>query len=219
MKGTEESKNGRGVGRPREFDISEMLDVVTKAFWDEGYAATSLADLMDATGLKKGSLYAAYGDKHTLFLKCLKAYLGDRFERMARHFKGHGMPISKLERWLGEATRGHVSPPGPCKESNPESAPCGCFAINSMVELGPHDTDVKALLDAHFQSVEDLLTQVIEEGQEAGCVRSGPSRVQARLLLSVAAGLAARARSHDPDDTEQKVRSYLFELLGVVTRA
>lgn len=211
MKVTDDDvKTCRGVGRPREFDTSEMLEVVTKAFWDEGYAATSLSDLMDVTGLKKGSLYAAYGDKHTLFLKCLKNYLGNQRQKMEAHFASAGDPITKLGEWLSQATRSKVSQ---CPTSPAPASPCGCFAINSMCELGPHDTDVKALLDQHFQSVEDLLTSAIEEGQKTSRLRPGPARVQARLLLSVVAGAAVRARSGEPDEVEQQLQKYLLELL------
>lgn len=203
MKTSDELKPCRGVGRPREFDTSEMLEVVTKAFWDEGYAATSLSDLMDVTGLKKGSLYAAYGDKHTLFLKCLKNYLSTQLCQMKTHFASDGEPIAKLGQWLSNATSSQESSP----------SPCGCFAINSMVELGPHDTDVKALLDQHFQSVEDILTRAIEDGQRSSRLRPGPARVQARLLLSVVAGAAVRARAGGPDEVEHQLQQYLLELL------
>lgn len=207
MESQQEEKSVRGVGRPREFDITEMLEVVTKAFWDEGYSATSLSDLMDVTGLKKGSLYAAYGDKHTLFLKCLKSYLKDRLQHMELHFLDLSDPILKLKEWLKDATRRQSAPAQP-------SLPCGCFAINSMVELGPHDTDVKALLDSHFKSVEDLLTQAIDQGQKSNLLRSGPARIQAKLLLTVAAGLAAKARSHPETETDSKLRSYIIELIS-----
>lgn len=199
----EDVKACRGVGRPREFDTSEMLEVVTKAFWDEGYAATSLSDLMDVTGLKKGSLYAAYGDKHTLFLKCLKNYLGTRRAQMEEHLAGDGEPLKKLTQWLAYAT----------DPEEPTPSPCGCFAINSLVELGPHDTDVKTLLDQHFQAVEDLVTQAIEAGQKSSRLRPGPARVQARLLLSVVAGAAVRARSAEPDEVEKDLQRYVLELL------
>ena len=65
------------VGRPRQFDVDQTLDAAMRAFWARGYEATSMADLMAATGLHKGSLYQAFGDKHALFIEALKRYLGE----------------------------------------------------------------------------------------------------------------------------------------------
>ena len=59
------------MARPREFDIDEALSAAMTAFWERGFAATSLADLMDATGLQKGSIYKAFGSKHELFMQAL----------------------------------------------------------------------------------------------------------------------------------------------------
>jgi TetR/AcrR family transcriptional repressor of nem operon len=63
------------VGRPRQFDEAEVLDAAIQAFWAKGYEATSMADLLEVTGLHKGSLYQAFGDKHTLFVAALRRYL------------------------------------------------------------------------------------------------------------------------------------------------
>ena len=60
--------------RPRQFDEETVLCAARDQFWDAGYAATSLQDLMRVTGLGKGSLYAAFGDKHELFLRVLRRY-------------------------------------------------------------------------------------------------------------------------------------------------
>ena len=53
-------------GRPREFDETQVLRQIMKLFWRGGYEGVSLSDIMTETGLKKGSLYAAYGDKRVL---------------------------------------------------------------------------------------------------------------------------------------------------------
>src|SRR4051794_10805135 len=70
-------KKGYGVSmaRPRQFDDDTVLCAVRDQFWDAGYAATSLQDLMRVSGLGKGSLYAAFGDKHELFLRVLRRYV------------------------------------------------------------------------------------------------------------------------------------------------
>jgi len=62
------------MARPREFDEGQVLDRAVDLFWSKGYEATSVRDLEEATGLSRGSLYAAFGDKERLFLAVLDRY-------------------------------------------------------------------------------------------------------------------------------------------------
>ncbi len=55
-------------GRPREFDIDEVANSAAQVFWEQGYHATSIENLCNATGLLRGSLYGAFGDKHGLLV-------------------------------------------------------------------------------------------------------------------------------------------------------
>ena len=69
-------------GRPREFDTDEAIKSAMGVFWSFGYHATSLPELLDATNLSRGSLYAAFGDKHGLFLRALDRYIADSLTRL-----------------------------------------------------------------------------------------------------------------------------------------
>ena len=62
------------MARPHEFDMDVALDATMSAFWTKGYDATSMTDLVRATGLQKGSIYKAFDDKHDLFMKSLTRY-------------------------------------------------------------------------------------------------------------------------------------------------
>ena len=73
------------MARPREFDMDEALDAAISTFWTQGYEATSMTDLMEATGLHKGSLYKAFDDKHDLFMKSLSRYLDNPLGDDAGH--------------------------------------------------------------------------------------------------------------------------------------
>jgi len=64
------------MARPREFDTDEALDKAMNLFWAKGFEATSLQNLVDTLQVKKGSLYAAFGDKAQLYLAALKRYDG-----------------------------------------------------------------------------------------------------------------------------------------------
>ena len=62
-------------GRPREFDIDEALGKALRVFWERGFRATSITNLTDATGVGRTGLYAAYGNKESLFLLALDRYM------------------------------------------------------------------------------------------------------------------------------------------------
>src|SRR5580658_5632457 len=69
-------------GRPRSFDAEAAVERAMGVFWSRGYYATALPDLLRATKLSRGSLYAAFGDKHSLFLRALDRYIADALTRM-----------------------------------------------------------------------------------------------------------------------------------------
>ena len=68
-------KPTRSTGRPRSFDVDKALEAATLVFWRKGYEGTSLSDLTRAMGINRPSLYAAFGDKETLFRKALDRYV------------------------------------------------------------------------------------------------------------------------------------------------
>ncbi len=62
------------MARPRTFDPDKVLDITLDVFWRKGFHGTSLGDITDESGLGKPSLYAAFGDKASLYLKVLDRY-------------------------------------------------------------------------------------------------------------------------------------------------
>ena len=80
--------SGASLGRPREFDEDKVLLAAAHAFWERGYHATSVDDICAATGLLRGSLYGAYGDKHGIFVASLNRYCETRVARAAESLSG-----------------------------------------------------------------------------------------------------------------------------------
>ena len=68
------------MARPRKFDESDVIAAARDEFRDRGYAATSVDDLTAATGLGKGSLYGAFGDKHSIYLRALDDYISSSLD-------------------------------------------------------------------------------------------------------------------------------------------
>jgi len=84
------------VGRRRSFDEGQVLDAVRDQFWAKGYAATSVDDLMKATGLGKGSLYGAFGGKRQLFLTVLDTYAAARVGEVRAALAGAAPAVQRL---------------------------------------------------------------------------------------------------------------------------
>jgi len=176
------------VGRPRQFDVDATLDAAMHAFWARGYEATSMADLMAATGLHKGSLYQAFGDKHSLFVQALKRYLDDMFRAGTSAIDTAPTPREGLERLahtLIEIT------------GEDHGEPRGCMALNALAELAPHDAEVRELLQGQVASIRRGVTTTVRRAQALGQVaRERAPDVIADMLLMFVWGLATSMKGY-----------------------
>ncbi len=174
------------VGRPRKFDEDQVLDAAMQAFWARGYEATSMADLMAATGLHKGSLYQAFGDKHALFLSALSRYLENMRHQKNALLNGADTPLGGLK----AVVHGMVD-----IVDGDSACPKGCMAVNALVELAPHDPDVQTIMVNHMQIMRGSMEDVIRRGQAAGEVRDDrPAEVITSLIMTFMAGLGAQLK-------------------------
>ncbi len=161
-----------------------------EAFWRKGYEATSLSDLCECTGLHKGSIYQTFGSKHELFMRALEHYATAQFNAVAAVGFQHDSPIENLRAIARKAI-----------EDAMETGQ-GCMMVNSMVELGLHDDDVRALAerqrDMRLRVMTDLLRQAEEAGEINGAV---PPERRARQLLVTMAGVSAASKCVlEPDE-------------------
>ena len=173
------------MARPQEFNTAEALHHAMDVFWRKGYEGTSMADLLEAMGLSKSSLYAAFGGKRELFVAAFDAYREERTQEMhqileqdpARH---------AIERFF----RKIVTDAGNGDSSR------GCMSINQAVEMAPRDSEVRARVFKDFALIEDALTHTIERGQAEGSVKSAnDARNLARLLVLAFPGLQIMVRA------------------------
>jgi len=174
------------MARPREFDERSALQHAMQLFWRKGYEATSLADLLKATGLSKSSLYQTFTDKRSLFLAALETYRQDRMQRL-REKLNDGRPARESIKSFFDEILGHAME---------KERPYGCMSCNEAVELGPDDAEVRKLIAADFQAVEDLFADAIRRGQDDGSIRNhDSSRALARFLTVNLQGLQVMARA------------------------
>ena len=191
------------VGRPREFDTDKVLDAAMRAFWANGYEATSLADLMEVTGLHKGSLYQAFGDKHSLFLQSLKRYLDEMRRQKTVLLKAAPTPLEGIS----AVAHGMIE-----MANDDQECPGGCMAINTLVELAPHDPKVREIMGAHIiamrSSLEETVTAAQEQGQIAG---TRPPELITAMIITFVSGLGTqlkggmdKAQAHDLIDAQMQ---------------
>ncbi|TDI75594.1 MAG: TetR/AcrR family transcriptional regulator [Bacteroidetes bacterium] len=181
------------MGRPREFDTVEALTAAMQVFWLNGYESTSMVDLMAAMDLHKGSIYKAFGDKHQLFIAALTHYMTYGMDHLKQLFEEVESPKeavgSFMRMALSDCTCGPVAK--------------GCFMMNSVVELAPHDKEVKELIGAFMDSARKNVSMAIERGQALGEFRTDKTADElASYVLYVKAGLLTAGKmqlvSQDP---------------------
>jgi TetR/AcrR family transcriptional repressor of nem operon len=176
------------TGRPREFDPARAVEQAKALFWERGYEATSVDDLLDRLGIKRGSLYAAFGDKRSLFLQALGRYVADGDQALAG-LEGDGPVVPRLRAALIGALR-----PG-------DGSPLrGCLVGNTAVELVPGDDDATALVRRGLAAAEEGFRAALSRAHATGELPPGDAAAQARMLLVLVQGLHVVAKAEaDPE--------------------
>jgi TetR/AcrR family transcriptional regulator, transcriptional repressor for nem operon len=147
--------------RPRKFDERDVVGAARDAFWSRGYAATSVDDLSAATGLGKGSLYGAFGDKHGLFLRALDDYIGTALDVVRAQLRDPGhSAYDRLTRHIRSQA----------KALGADKARRGCMMAKSAAELSATDDAVQAAVHGAYTIWQAELARCIGEAQGDGAI-------------------------------------------------
>nr|WP_245287758.1 TetR/AcrR family transcriptional regulator [Bradyrhizobium sp. URHA0013] len=147
-------------------------------FWSRGYHATALPDLLRATKLSRGSLYAAFGDKHSLFLRALDRYVAEALTRMDVEFDKE--PVDRLRAYLA----GYVD------RTSGANGRRGCLLVATAMELAGRDAEVDRRIASFFKAMEARVADALSRAKAAGKLADGvePSSA-AKILLCFVEGL------------------------------
>ncbi len=173
------------MARIKQFDENQALEKAMSLFWSRGFEATSMQALVDTMGINRGSLYDSFGDKRTLFEKALERY--DRDYRKARfeRIEATDPPRRALEAFFEEVI----------EESVDDDERRGCFIVNTMLELAPHDPEIARHLSRVMAEIEASLERIVRRGQKSGEIDPAKdASALARFILHVAFGLRVSAR-------------------------
>jgi len=146
------------MGRFKEFDEQEALDKAIDLFCRQGYEATSAEDLVNNIGLSRSSLYRAFTDKKSLFIKCLEKYSYNREEVMSNLIEqSNDIPATiKLFFQIIVDQDIHLN------------IPRGCLIVNTGIELASHDSEIAKIVSESNDNMIGILEKAIKKGQQLG---------------------------------------------------
>ncbi|WP_305887428.1 TetR/AcrR family transcriptional regulator [Bradyrhizobium sp. CCGB20] len=189
-------------GRPRSFDVDAAVERAMNAFWSHGYHATALPDLLRATKLSRGSLYAAFGDKHSLFLRALDRYIEDAVTRMDVEFAPGREPVEALRAYLA----GYV------ERTSGANGRRGCLLVATAMELGGQDAEVARRVAGFFKAMEARVAGALARAEAVGKLAKGvdPSSA-AKILVCFVEGLRVVGKTAPARATSQATADALLD--------
>ena len=173
----------------KNYDETYVLEAAMRAFWAQGYAATSINDLVNVTGINRGSIYAAFDGKHRLFLRELEHYDQIHRAEFLQQLQDSYPPREAIVRAF-EAAAGI-----PRNKTQPR----GCLLVNTALELSPHDPEVRRLVNRSLDAVKAFFRDRLEAAKQEQPVDDAMDpQSQAETLLGLFLGLRVLNRSQSP---------------------
>ena len=169
----------------KQFDEAAVLDRLMAAFWAHGYGAAKIDDLEAASGIKRGSLYNAFGNKERMFLAAVDRY-AERFQRPLLAVLDEPDPKAAVARLFAAQIAAMADP----------ANPPGCLIAQACVEAGPRADAVGRCLRDHLSALETAVHAMLLRAQATGRLAPGRDiRALARFVVAVSRALALTHRS------------------------
>lgn len=171
----------------KQFDVEGVLDRAMTVFWTRGYDATSIQDLVKATGINRASIYGTFGDKKGLFLAVLDHYSQKVGQPLLAELDDDD-PRRAVDRMLRSIIR----------RNSDSRFPPGCLVTNTALECPVSDADIKRAIEAGLLEQETTLNRVFSRARKEGLLNSSAdARALARFFMGVANGMNVISRALD----------------------
>lgn len=193
------------MARPAQFDRDTVLDKAMQSFWEQGFCATSMANLVEATDLKPGSLYAAFESKQGLFLATLDHYGAHSVKRLRAHLSSMESPLEAIESYFDQLAENIERPSG--KNS--------CFLVNTVLELSQRDEQIRSRINHHFDQIETVLVDALKQACNRGELDADTDcTALAGFLISNIWGLRVLAGTRPPAGRATQVVKIIKQALA-----
>lgn len=175
--------------RTKDFDVERAVLAARGVFWRQGFEATSVADLVAATGVGRQSLYDTFGDKAGLYERVLSGYCTDQLAQLAGTLVGEGPVLDRVRMLFEGIARSALS--------DPERR--GCLVVNAGAEAAGPET--ARAVSAQIGRLGEALTAALTTARARGELSDGTDvAALGRFLVTTLIGLQSLARAHpDPD--------------------
>ncbi|MFK8906309.1 TetR/AcrR family transcriptional regulator [Streptomyces sp. YS-3] len=191
--------------RPREFEPDAVVDQAMLRFWQQGYRATSIEDLVRATGVKPGSLYSVFpGGKRTLFLKSLERYSQLVVPQKLGELAAPGASLAALRGYFDGLVSDLLSPEGRQ----------GCLLVNTAIENAAEDDQAAVVVRGHLARLEQCMATALRNARDADEVRRSVNpAANAKLLVATCQGLMVVGKANPDEKALRAIVDAAFAVL------
>lgn len=169
----------------KTFDLDEATDKAISIFWQKGYEATSISDLVEGMEINKGSLYNAFGSKKALFDRALLRYDQKNRQKFLRELEAMDDPVLAIAALFD----GLIAETG----SNVENS--GCLLVNTAMEYPNQSADVQNMVTGALHEFEGFFKRLILKGQKQGSIQADTDvDAASKSMLALVVGLRVLAR-------------------------
>jgi TetR/AcrR family transcriptional repressor of nem operon len=188
----------------KQFDTTAVLDQAMELFWEKGYQATGMAELVDRMGIGRQSVYDTFGCKRELYLTALRRYVDTEQGPIYEALNGPGKPLERVTRVIRMWERAALEPDHR-----------GCMLFNGCNEMGPQDPEVAEIVRGRMDELEGAICGVLEEAATAGDLgdRFSP-RELSRTLVALGHGLLSLGKV---SPSKAQVRDIAGTAIGLLT--
>ncbi|QNW94715.1 TetR/AcrR family transcriptional regulator [Acinetobacter seifertii] len=193
--------------RTKEFETDEIADAAMQVFWRRGYAATSVQDLVDGTGLSRSSLYSTFQNKQGLYQKALQRYELLTTLNNVKLLSGSGSPKALIRQLLINVVEDELN----------DSEHKGCLVANACLELAGHDVDVSQFVASNLQKLQHALERLFIKAQQSGEISSTQNpRALASFFLNTMQGLRVLGKGSPLEQRKQCLMDVVEVTLNVL---
>ncbi|NDL59899.1 TetR/AcrR family transcriptional regulator [Phytoactinopolyspora mesophila] len=192
------------MARTKEFDPDAVLQRALELFWENGYEATSMTDLVEHLGIGRASIYATFGSKHDLYLQALNRYLETRDPSLIELLSqpGPALPAVRtlVETYIAEAAE--------------DRRRRGCMVVNAATEMVPGDEQVARFVESSWNTLEAALTSALTRARAQGEIAADSDpRALARFLLVFLQGVRVTSKGAMPPNWHRDAADQALAIL------